>query len=264
MSTIAEWSGKHADLPRLEREVLLMDALEMSRATVIAFPEKTIDLPQLDRLNTAADRVRAGEPLAYVRGKKEFWGLDLRVTPDVLIPRPETEHLVELALSIAQPGDRLLDLGTGSGAIAIALAHDRRDLEICATDVSEEALRVAVANAEQHQLEIDFHQRRWLEGQIEPFDIIVTNPPYVADGDEALTALSHEPLSALASGADGLNDIREIIDTAFDLCRRALLIEHGADQGAATAALMRARGYEHVATHTDLAGLDRVTVGFRQ
>ena len=262
-TTVGSWLADNEDLDRLDREVLLMDALSVSRARILTSPEQHISTGQSCRINAQAAALRAGKPLAYVRGFKEFWGLTLVVDEHVLVPRPETEHLVEHALALIQPGDRVADLGTGSGAVAIAIASERPDVAVWASDVSEAALTIAKRNAAAHEAEIHLVRSFWLDDLPGAFDVIISNPPYVAEHDSALEALQYEPRSALVSGTDGLNDIREIVAQARTRCTRALLIEHGADQGGAVRALFLEAGFENVATHPDLAGHDRVTLGLR-
>ncbi len=241
-----------------------MDALNITRAAVLTSPERTIEPRTLASLNQAAEKLRAGWPLAYLRGHREFWGMRLVVNPHVLIPRPETEHLVELALERIRPGDRVLDLGTGSGAVAIALARETAGLgvDVIASDRSAEALTVAAKNAGDHAAEVTFVRSDWLESIEGSFDVIVTNPPYVADEHPALAALRYEPLSALTSGADGLDDIRKIARQAAHRCRRTLLTEHGSDQGEAVRQIFTSAGFQNMRTYPDLAGHDRVTIGF--
>lgn len=263
-STVGRWLTAQADLERTDREVLVMDALNITRAAVIAFPERTIEPLTLAGLNQAAEQLRAGWPLAYLRGHREFWGMRLTVNPHVLIPRPETEHLVELALQIIRPGDRVLDLGTGSGAIAIALARETAGtgVDVIASDRSTEALAIATGNAVAHEAAVTFLRSDWLADIDGSFDVIASNPPYVAEKHPALASLRYEPLSALASGADGLDDIRKIARQAVGRCRRALLTEHGADQGEAVRRILTDVGFDEVTTQPDLAGHDRVTIGF--
>ena len=209
-------------------------------------------------------RRAAGEPVAYILGRKEFYGLELAVNPAVLIPRPETELLVELALQKDFAG--AVDLGTGSGAIALALKRERPAARIVAVEASAAALVVAKRNAVRHGLEIELRHGRWLEAvDGELFDLIICNPPYVAAGDPHLEALRHEPQSALVAGADGLDAIREIVRAAPAHLLRGgrLLIEHGAGQDAAVRKLLVTQGLEEVSSWPDLAGIPRVSGGKR-
>lgn len=226
------------------------------------------------RFGDLAQRRRGGEPLSYLTGRREFHGLALRVDPSVLIPRADTETLVDLAIALAPPGARLLELGTGSGAISIALAAARPDLRITATDLSQPALQIAKHNAAE-QLNADRlgGQIRWLLGswwlampQGEPaFELIVSNPPYICADDPHLRRgdLRHEPAMALASGQDGLDAIRAIIDGAAPrMAPQAwLLLEHGFDQAQTVRTLLRRSGWRSIATHRDAEGRERATLG---
>lgn len=254
---------------RHEAEHLLLHVLERDRAWLFAHG----DDPLLEREASAFDalltRRAAGEPLAYLLGRRGFWTLDLQVSPATLIPRPETERLVELALE-RLPDDRPLriaDLGTGSGAIALALASERPLVQVVATDVSEEALHIAQANAGANRIaNVVFCHGSWLAPLAgERFDLIASNPPYIADADPHLDQgdLRFEPPTALSSGADGLDAIREIVALAPSHLVPGgwLLLEHGWDQGEAIRALLIAAGFVDVATETDLEQRDRVTLG---
>ena len=207
----------------------------------------------------------AGEPVAYLVGEKEFHGLGLQVDARVLVPRPDTETLVEWALQCLQgrTAPTVLDLGTGSGAIALAIGHARPDARVAAVDRSAAALAVARANAQRLGLAIRFAEADWLEGADADLDLVVSNPPYVAAGDPHLAALRHEPLGALVSGADGLDDIRRIVEDAPAHLRQGgwLLLEHGYDQAAAVRALLARRGFAEVQSRDDLAGIARCSGG---
>ncbi len=261
-NSVGVWQALHADLDRLDRDLLLADALQITRAQVIARPERELDSATQHLLNSQAQRLREGYPMAYLRGFKEFWGREFSVDERVLIPRPETEHLVEQALQCLAPGDRVLDLGTGSGVIAITVALECPDVDVSACDISEEALSVAEQNLRKHKASVRLFQSHWLNGVNEPFDVILSNPPYVGCDDPALDLLQAEPVQALVSGSDGLNALRELIKAAKPWCRRTLIVEHGADQGADVRRLMTKEGYLRCATHADLAGLDRITIGW--
>jgi len=267
VTSIASWHARHGELSRLDREVLLADVLERSRAWVIAHPETCIATDAERQLDSAATRLNRGEPLAYIRGWREFRGLRLDVNAAVLVPRPETELLVEACLELAAPGDSVLDLGTGSGAIAISIACARPDLQVTATDISAAALLVARTNAARHAASVEFVEGDWFkpfaDQQQAAFDIVITNPPYVAQNHPALQALSAEPRNALVSGADGLNAIRRIVADASLHVRRWLLIEHGYDQGPTVCTLMSDAGFTHVETREDYAGQPRLTLGRR-
>jgi len=270
VETGATTSGLLRDcgLPRLEAELLLCSVLGCERVWLLAHAEEAIDPSNARSARARFARRRAGEPVSYITGRREFYGLALRVTPEVLIPRPETERLVELALErlpLVAPA-RVLELGTGSGAIAIALASERPGLAIVATDVSEAALALARRNACEHGAEIDFVLSDWFDalapGQV---DLIVSNPPYVAVGDAHLERgdLRFEPRVALVGGEDGLACIREIAARAQNWLRPNgwLLMEHGYDQGDRCVELLGSLGYAEVADFHDLAGQPRACAG---
>ncbi len=254
---------------RHEAEHLLLHVLERDRAWLFAHGDDPLPDSGAIAFDALLARREAGEPLAYLLGRRGFWTLDLQVSAATLIPRPDTERLVELALE-RLPDDRPLriaDLGTGSGAIALALASERPLAQVVATDLSGDALRVAQANAEANRIaNIAFRQGSWLAPLAgEHFHLIASNPPYIADGDPHLAQgdLRFEPPTALSSGADGLDAIREIVATvpAHLLPGGWLLLEHGWDQGDAIRALLIAAGFVDVATETDLEQRDRVTLG---
>jgi release factor glutamine methyltransferase len=255
---------RESGLPRLEAEILLGSILDCDRGRLIAHGEDPVE-PARSRLARAwFARRRSGEPVSYITGRREFYGVALRVSPEVLIPRAETELLVELALQRLPPvsSARVLELGTGSGAIAVALAALRPGLRITASDVSEAALAVARRNAREHAAEIEFLRSDWFESIDGRFDLIVSNPPYVAAGDPHLERgdLPFEPRSALVAGGDGLDCIRAIAAGARERLRpgAGLLVEHGYDQGERCVALLRELGYADVCDFQDLAGLPRV------
>ena len=255
-----------SDSPRLDAELLLARAIDMPRSYLFAHPEEPLDAHSVHRFGEALGRRLAGEPMAYITGVREFWSLELMVTPATLVPRPETEVLVDLALrEIPRRADwDILDLGTGSGAIAIAIAKERPLARITATDVSAEALEVARQNARQLEIpNIEFLAGDWTEPvRGRTFNVIVSNPPYVRSSDEALDALHREPRSALSAGEDGLDAIRVLARDCGALLEPggALLIEHGAEQRESVAALLREHGWSEITCHTDYAGLPRVTV----
>jgi len=262
-ATIADLLGE-SGLPRHEAALLLRSVLRCEPAHLIAHAERTVDPPMSLTAQAWFARRRAGEPVSYITGAQEFYGIALRVNADVLIPRCETELLVDLALERIPPGSsaRVLELGTGSGAIAVALATQRPELKITAADVSEAALRVARLNARRHGAEIDFVRSDWFESTGSgPFDIIVSNPPYVAAGDPHLEQgdVRFEPRLALLAGADGLACIRKIAERARGHLRPggSLLMEHGYDQGERCIRQLRELGYTGVADFPDLAGLPR-------
>ena len=254
---------------RHEAELLLLHVLGRERSWLFAHATDAVEPATEAAFAQLLQRRIQGEPVAYLLGRRGFWTLDLTVSPATLIPRPETERLVELALE-RLPADRPLqvaDLGTGSGAIALALASERPLAQVLATDMSPQALAVAAENARRHELvNVHFQQGSWHAalGQ-ERFDLIATNPPYIAADDPHLLQgdLRFEPATALASGADGLDDIRVIIEGAPArlVAGGWLLIEHGWDQGPAIRALLEQAGFVEVSTALDLEHRDRVSLG---
>ncbi|NMM27027.1 MAG: peptide chain release factor N(5)-glutamine methyltransferase [Glaciimonas sp.] len=266
---------RSSPLEALETRMLLMHALDLTRVQLITQSERKLNAGEAQRFTTLLQRREAGEPIAYIVGQREFFGLPFRVTKDVLIPRPETELLVELALQLQRTplNSRVLDLGTGSGAIAIAIAHSRADLQVSALDVSPAALDVAQHNAA-HILSIGGNALRLLQSDWydvlqadEQFALIVANPPYIVAGDAHLGQgdLRFEPISALTDHADGLSALRTIVDGAAShlMVGGWLLMEHGFDQAAAVRALLVAQGFQQVQSWQDLAGIERVTGGIR-
>lgn len=253
-------------LPRALARALMAHASGRSREWLVAHGDERCPVETGHRFDALAARARAGEPLAYLLGEREFFGLGFRVGPAVLIPRPETEMLVQWAIRHAAHGARVADLGTGSGAIAVALAHARPDLDVLACDRNEAALGVARANAARHGVRVRFGRGHWwggLRGR-QSLDVVLCNPPYVADGDPHLRAdgLPYEPADALVAGHDGLAAIRDLVG-ALPRLRLAsgarLLFEHGADQARAVRALLAAAGLRQPFTLRDDQGRDRVT-----
>jgi release factor glutamine methyltransferase len=251
-----------------EARLLLAHALAVPRADLVAHPERVLDEGARGRFAALAARRAAGEPIAYIVGEREFWGLALRVTPAVLIPRPETELLVERALERLPEDEpaRVLELGTGGGAVAIALARERPRLRVVATDVSEDALALARENAARHGVALELVRGDWLAPVgAERFRMIVSNPPYIASSDPHLARgdLRFEPRAALAGGHDGLDCIRRIVREAGAHLEPGgwLLLEHGYDQGGRCRELFAAAGYADVHDFADLAGQPRVCAG---
>jgi release factor glutamine methyltransferase len=243
-----------------EARLLLAHVLHANEAQILGFPEKEISESGHDRFLDCVRRRQGGEPLAYLVGEKEFYGLALEVTPAVLIPRPETELLVELALE--RSFSSLADLGTGSGAVALAVKERRPKARVVAVELSAAALEVARRNAARHRLAVDFRQGSWLAPLAnERFGVIAANPPYVAAGDPHLADLRFEPQAALVSGADGLDAIRDIVRAApaHLVAGGWLLLEHGLGQDAAVRELLERAGLEDAQTWPDLAGIPRVS-----
>jgi release factor glutamine methyltransferase len=253
-------AGIDAGIDAREARLLLAHAMHCSEAQILAFPDREVPRPAAAAFAEFGRRRRAGEPVAYIVGEKEFYGLAFEVTPAVLIPRAETELLVELAL--AHEFLSLADLGTGSGAVAVAIKKHRPQARIVAVDESAAALEVARRNASRNGVQIEFRRGWWLAPLAgERFDIIVANPPYVAAGDPHLAELRFEPRSALVSGDDGLDAIREIIGAAplHLVAGGWLLIEHGLGQDTAARRLLGEGGLEESRTWPDLAGIPRVS-----
>ncbi len=268
-------AGATLGLDRLDAQLLLLHALQRpdsDRAWLLAHDDDVLGEEAVQAFHQSCLRRTAGEPLAYIVGYKEFFGLKLKVDARVLVPRPDTETLVQWALDIAPQWAlteklRVLDLGTGSGAIALALAHtwqqEGRPAEISAIDASADALAVARHNAAQLGLSVHFSESSWLQKVSGHLHLIVSNPPYIADADEHLPALRHEPLEALTAGNDGLDDIRTIIKQAPGHLHPGgwLLLEHGHDQSARVCQLLTTQGFTQVQSRQDLAGIDRCSGG---
>jgi release factor glutamine methyltransferase len=255
-------------LARLEAEILLCHSLDVSRSFLFANPDLAVPMKRRTDFLALVRRRCQGEPMAYLTGKRAFWTMELKVSPDVLIPRPETELLVELALERI-PLDlpwRVADLGTGSGAIALAIARERPACEVLASDLSEAALQIARENAQKLALgSVSFYQGSWLEPLPGNFQLIVSNPPYVDRDDPHLTRgdCRFEPVLALSPGSDGLEAIRHICaDAASRLDPGGwLMLEHGSEQANKVREQFVLAGFESVSTRVDLAGLDRVSLG---
>lgn len=283
-STIAQaivWAQTQG-MERLDAQLLVLHAVgraDGERAWLLAHDTDALPDAAHATLQVSVRRRATGEPLAYITGHKAFYGLDLCVDARVLVPRPDTETLVDWALDLLaisptiasapttkEPRTgptRVVDLGTGSGAIALALQHSRSDLDVTAVDYSDDALAVAQANAQRLHLKVKFAQGSWLDGVQGCFDLIVSNPPYIAALDPHLAALTHEPLQALASGDDGLDDIRTIVAQAGPHLQPGgwLLLEHGYDQPAAVRALLADAGFSDTQSRRDLAGIERCSGG---
>ena len=257
------------DEARIEVRMLLQHILKVSRAYLLAHPEQVLDITQVAAYGELLQRRLQGEPIAYILGEREFFGLSFKVTPATLITRPDTELLVDLALRRIPQHEaaRILDLGTGNGAIALSIAHARPDAEVTAVDASQDALEVAWENVRRLNTgNVRLLRSDWFLALVsERFDLIVSNPPYIAAGDAHLMRgdLRFEPLTALASGADGLDDIRRIIREApkYLTANGWLLLEHGYDQAGAVRTLLRENGFEAVFSEKDIAGMERVSGG---
>lgn len=258
------------DIDGLEAQTLLLHVLKRprhDRAWLLLNDRLALSPQEQAQFQDGLERLQQGEPLAYLTGVQAFHGLDFQVTPDVLVPRADTETLVDWALSLPLPHAPIavLDLGTGSGAVALAIKHQRPEWSVHAVDQSLGALRVAQANAAQLQLDVHFRQSDWLQSVTGAFDLIVANPPYIAQGDPHLPALAHEPQTALVSGPNGLDDLQTIATQAMAHLKPGawLLLEHGYDQAQAVCALLRGQGYGQVQSRNDLAGIARCSGGMR-
>lgn len=268
LATAATRLAASSDSPRLDAELLLSRALDRPRSHLRAWPQNRPDPDQLAQFEVLLARRLGGEPMAYILGAREFWSMTLEVTPDTLIPRPDTEVLVEAALEKI-PRDascRVLDLGTGTGAIALSLKKERALADVHASDASDAALAVARRNAARLALDVHFHAGDWwtpFAGHV--FDVVVSNPPYIAAADEHLQRgdVRFEPRGALAAGDDGLDDIRHIVANAprFLAPGGWLLLEHGFDQADAVRELLAEAGFERLRCINDLGGNPRVSVG---
>jgi release factor glutamine methyltransferase len=260
--------ARNLGLDALDAQLLMLHALGMQsseRAWLIAHSADALSRPAALVYQRYVARRRTDEPVAYIIGQREFYGLQLHVDGRVLVPRQDTETMVDWALELlhAKPASRVLDLGTGSGAIALALKFKRPDLQVCALDASEGALEVARRNAMRLALDIGLVLGHWLRDVAQSYDLIVSNPPYVSEGDPHLAALAAEPKQALVSGPDGLDAMREIARTApRNLAPGGwLLLEHGHDQADEVCRLLQTAGFHRVGSRKDLAGMDRCSGG---
>lgn len=261
-------SAAHAQgLARLDAQLMMLHALGKSdadRSWLFAHDQNLLDGKALNDFRAFCERRATGEPLAYITGFKDFFGLRFGVDQRVLVPRPDTEILVQWALDVLHGinNPEVLDLGTGSGAVAIAIAHQLK-CAVIGTDVNAEALAVATDNAARMKADIRCLQSNWFAEVSGLFHLIVSNPPYIADADPHLTDLAYEPISALTAGADGLNDLRQIVQHAPKHLHAGgwLILEHGYDQAAKVRVLLLQRGFKQVQSRVDLANIERCSAG---
>ena len=256
------------DSPVRDAEILLCYSIDKPRSWLYTWPEAEVPAGSLARYQSLLERRRAGEPVAYLTGSREFWSLDIAVAPSTLIPRPETETLVEWALELELPEDaEAVDLGTGTGAIALALAREKPGWRVLGMDISEDAVALARGNAERNHLQrVNFQQSDWFAALGEQrFDLVVSNPPYIDKTDPHLSQgdVRFEPRSALVAEQDGLADLAHLVATAPQYLRAGgwLLLEHGYEQAGAVRACLQSHGFSQVQTRCDLAGCERISGG---
>jgi len=277
-----EWASSElieSDSPKLDAECLLSFVLKQNRTYLYTWPENALSTEFQNHFRALVQQRIQGHPIAHLVGEKEFWGLTFKVSPSTLIPRPDTEILVETTLTLIQQSSKntppsseplkLIDLGTGSGAIACAIKHELKDSHVTAVDFSHDALDVAKFNAEQHQLAIHFYQSDWFTAlpKTEQFDYILSNPPYIVENDPHLTQgdIRFEPKSALTSGSNGLRDIRTLLMQSQSYLKSGgwVIIEHGYHQAQSVQTLFKLFGYQQIRTVKDYGDQDRVTLGTR-
>ncbi len=265
LQTVKSWLNNHAQqLKRPDLELLLSSLFEKDRSWLIAHGDQVLSVDQLKTLSEQVEKLLLGMPVAYLIGKKEFWSLELEVNEHTLIPRPETEQIIELALLLSPPPKNILDLGTGTGAIALALAKEFPQAHIMASDCFQETLAVAKKNAVFNDLNrVNFQESDWFSDITGSFDLIVSNPPYIDPEDKHLNDLVFEPRHALVADNQGMKDLLNIIHNAPRYLNPMgwLLLEHGYDQGSKVADALRQARFRNVKTHQDLASRDRITVG---
>ncbi|MRI32203.1 peptide chain release factor N(5)-glutamine methyltransferase [Endozoicomonas sp. OPT23] len=261
--------NEQSDTARLDAQILLCHVLQKDNSYLFTWPDKELTEPQLEAFHQLIEQRAQGTPVAYLTGERDFWSLKLKVNPSVLIPRPDTEHLVEIALNQQLPENALVaDLGTGSGAIALSLAKENRNWRVMTVDRFPEPLATAEENAQLNQIaNVEFLLGSWCEPLPDNMDMIVSNPPYIREDDEHLNQgdVQFEPITALTAGADGLDDIRLISAQAFQKLKQGgwLLLEHGFDQGRDIRSILTEDGLIDARTEQDLAGHDRVTLARR-
>ena len=273
MSTVSEaldWATEQlseSDDARLDSQILLAYALNVSRTWLFTWPDKALDGATLTAFNALIEERKSGTPIAYITGYRDFWSLRLKVTPDTLIPRADTELLVETALTLknVEKSCDVIDLGTGTGAIALSLANECPSWHITATDINPKTLAVAKENATTLELAVRFKESAWFDAINDRYDLVISNPPYIESNDPHLQQgdLRFEPAGALASGQDGLDDIRLLVQQALKHLKKDgyLLLEHGYQQAEAVRSLMAKAGYIDIETHQDIEDRDRVTLG---
>lgn len=253
------------DEARLEIELLLAHVLGKNRTFLRTWPAHELSATQLTQFEQYLTQRQQGIPLAYILGERAFWSLNLNVTPDVLIPRPDTESVVEKVLALGQGKQwRVADLGTGSGAIALSIALENPTWHVVASDIHEPSLAVAQANAHKHHINnVEFALGSWFEPLTGLFDCIVSNPPYIVENDPHLSQLTHEPLRALVAPQQGLADLAHIVRLSSDFLKSQgwLVLEHGFDQGLAVRELLTQASFSSISTGQDYGGNDRYTVG---
>lgn len=265
MTTLRELLICNDGVDKLDKQVWLGKITGFSRAQLISRDDYCLTPQQLQEYQGGIVRLKSGEPLAYLLGTKEFYSREFKVTSATLIPRPETELLIDEVLQRVKRAGAVLDLGTGSGCIAITVKLERPDLSVVAVDFSAEALAVAAENAQRHHVDVKFVLSDWFSGIgcKDRFDIIASNPPYIEKDDHHLQNLSHEPLTALTDFADGLACIQQIAARAPQYLDTDgwLLVEHGYDQGLAAREIFGQAGLQNIATIADYAGIERITLG---
>ena len=262
--TIERWKHANPKTGSFELDLILSRVTGRSRAEIVAHPQLKLSENQITRLNDDLRALEAGTPFAYISGKKEFFGIELEVSESVLVPRPETEILVEMVLTLAPKNATLLDLGTGSGAIALAIASERPDIKVSASDLSASALEIAKKNARLLNLNLTFFHSNWYQSlPCRKWDLLVSNPPYVSENDPHLDALKKEPIEALTSGRDGLDAIRQIVSGSHDFLNPNghLLIEHGFNQSETVGRIFMANSFENILSTKDYSGIERVKLG---